>query len=149
MNGLATVEDHIHDGVGSKKLSYDDLSDLPTERQYACSVASRQAGAGTGTAVITTGFLPAFIRIRANGAGDTLSYSEGASKGTTSKCCISKFYNGSAWQDASSGTNLIEIYDSAGNLVSAATVSAVSATSFTLNFTTHSAGITYLWEASN
>lgn len=113
---------------------------------YAIGYETRTSGAGTGTLEITTGFEPKLIKIEA-GAGNFANYgrSNGHATTTSDYECLFWYYS-SGWKQ-NKADYIIYLFDSSSVDETYATVSAIGATSFTLNFTHNDLDCNFLWEA--
>jgi len=135
-----------------RAISATEIDTFDTEHfQTMKGTAHRASGDGTGTTVITTYFKPTLIKIKAHREYSGLDelqmiHSNGWSDGSTDECLYQKrWVSGSGYYAQGRNTSYcIGIYNAAA--LSTATVSAISNTSFTLNWDVHSVDIDYFYE---
>jgi len=113
---------------------------------YALGYETRSSGAGLGTLEITTGFEPKLIMIEA-GSGNNTNYgrSNGHATDITDYECLFWYYSGGWKQNRSA--NIIHLFDASLTDETYATISAIGATSFTLDFTHNDIDCNFLWKA--
>ena len=110
---------------------------------------ARTTGDGTGTEEITTGFQPSMIEITAYAAGNDGGWSQGTADGTANadNNHVLRYYNGTNWQSGKADTYIVRVLVSGGAAETDATISAIGATSFTINWSGVGVNTDYLWKA--
>jgi hypothetical protein len=112
-------------------------------------VSGTQSITSATTFVQTVGFYPGKISIRAAGA-EGGGFETGASVGDDTNACVAFKLVGAANKASASGSLAWWVYDqNAGSTRSAGTVSAKSATGFTLSCSTYADTVTVQWTAES
>lgn len=107
---------------------------LDNTGRYLLGSSSKNAN---GDTTITTGFPPKLIKITAHYAQDGAGFSQGSATSTTDETSFVFYYNGTKFIPEIITGYIIYVFNASGTLAIRATLSAVTATSFTLTFSNY------------
>jgi len=107
---------------------------LKSTGRYLLGTGSRNSD---GSTTITTNFKPSLIKIKAHYAQDGAGFSDGTATSTTDETTFVFYYNGTKFIPEIITGYIIYVFNASGTLAIRATLSTVTATSFTLTFSNY------------
>lgn len=113
---------------------------------YAAGRGTHGAGGGTSNESFTgCGFTPSYVRITTYPSGNYNSNSLGTRYGTTTDCLFN-YTNGGTHTGSGTTGNIIVIWDNSLSTNTIADFVSFDADGFTIDWTSDSVAVTYLWE---